>query len=156
MLGVSYGYTYHHHGQDSAFTRYSFTLRLLCTNQSSVYYLGLTHDLHCPRYCDTIARLLRNKRLPPRPLLSPPYTIPYWSCQYRVKAKARCTSEAWQATRPAVYINTYIYKDIYLSFYLYLHIYTVESRIGLKGGFGLTPGKLLTLKYNFISPQVAR
>ena len=30
---------------------------------------------------------------------------------------------------------------------------TVESRIGLKGGFGLTPGKLLTLQYNLLLPQ---
>ena len=33
---------------------------------------------------------------------------------------------------------------------------TVESRLGPKRVFGLTPGKLLTLKFNFILSQIAR
>ena len=32
----------------------------------------------------------------------------------------------------------------------------VESRIRLNGGFGETPGKLLTLEYNFLLPQRGR
>jgi len=32
----------------------------------------------------------------------------------------------------------------------------VESRIGPKTGFGLIPGKLLTLKYNLLLPQRGR
>ena len=50
-------------GNNLAFTRYCFTSRLLCTNQSS-------NDrppahLHCSHYFNTIASLLRNIRRPP-------------------------------------------------------------------------------------------
>jgi len=49
-----------------AFTRYCFTLRLTCTNQSSFY--SPPHP-HCPHYCTTSTRLLRNTRPPFDPLV---------------------------------------------------------------------------------------
>ena len=51
-----------------AFTRYCFTSRLMCTDQSS-----LIAPLH-----NTIARLLDNVRLPLRTLVFMPYAIQYW------------------------------------------------------------------------------
>jgi len=70
-----------------AFTRYCFTSRLLGTNQASFY---CPSHLHCLRYCNTVARPLRNMRPPHRPPLCMPYTIQYWQWQYRVKAKTIC------------------------------------------------------------------
>jgi len=43
-----------------AYTRYYFTARLLCTNPLSVHSPGY---LHCPTWCNTIARLLGSIRL---------------------------------------------------------------------------------------------
>jgi len=43
-----------------AFTRYSFTSRLLCTNQSSFHCPP--PNMHCPYYCNTSVRLSRNIR----------------------------------------------------------------------------------------------
>jgi len=57
------------------FTRYRFTLRLLCGSQSFLYR---PLPVHCPHCCNTIARLLRKIRRPPRPLLCMLYTIQYW------------------------------------------------------------------------------
>ena len=52
--------------QKWAFTRYCFTSRRLCTRLN---HLFIAHPhLHCPHYCNTIARLLRNRRHPPTPL----------------------------------------------------------------------------------------
>jgi len=42
------------------FTRYCFTPKLMCTNQSSV--ITPPPHPHCPHYCTTIAQLLRNIR----------------------------------------------------------------------------------------------
>ena len=47
-----------------AVTRCCFTSRRLLTNQSSFH---CPSHLHCPLYCNTIARLLRNIRCPPDP-----------------------------------------------------------------------------------------
>jgi len=49
-----------------AFTRYSFTPKLSCTSQSFLY---CPFHLHCPDYCNTIARLMRNIQPPPDPLV---------------------------------------------------------------------------------------
>jgi len=49
-----------------AFTRYCFTSRLMCTNQSS--FIASLHP-HCPHYCNMIARLLGSIRLPLRTLV---------------------------------------------------------------------------------------
>ena len=48
----------------AAFTRYSFTC--VWVQESIIPLLPPTH-LHCPHYCNTIARLLREKRLLPDP-----------------------------------------------------------------------------------------
>ena len=55
-------------------TTYCFTSGLLCTNQSSFYCFSY---LHCPHYCNTVARLLRNIRHPPDPpfVCHTPYNI---------------------------------------------------------------------------------
>ena len=69
-----------------AFTRYSFTSRFLCTNQSSLYPpppLALPTPLQY--YCTDIAQ---NTTLPPTPVLFKPYTIQYWRLQYLVKANS--------------------------------------------------------------------
>ena len=57
-----------------AFTRYSFTCRLLCTSLSSLYCLS---HLHRPHGCSTIAILLRNIQPPSDPPFSrnTPYNI---------------------------------------------------------------------------------
>ena len=47
-----------------AFTRYSFTSRLLCTNHSLFY---CPSHLHCPHSCNTFAILLCNIRPPSDP-----------------------------------------------------------------------------------------
>jgi len=47
-----------------AYTRYCFTSRLLCTNQSSLH---CPSHLHRPHGCDIIAILLRNSRPPSDP-----------------------------------------------------------------------------------------
>jgi len=40
---------------------------------------------------------------------------------------------------------------------MHVHIeYPSDPELDQRGGFGLSPGKLLTLKYNFILPQTAR
>jgi len=50
-----------------AFTRYSFTYRLLCTNPSSFY---CPSHLHRPHGCNTIAILVRNTQPPSDPPFS--------------------------------------------------------------------------------------
>jgi len=57
-----------------AFTRYSFTLRLLFTKQLSLY---CPSHLHCPHGCNTIALLLHNMQPPSDPPFSlhTPYNI---------------------------------------------------------------------------------
>jgi len=50
------------------------------------YCIPPTH-LHCPPWCNTIARLLDSIRLTFRPHVCMLYTIQYCSEQYRVKAK---------------------------------------------------------------------
>jgi len=62
-------------GWGLACTRYSFTLRLLSTNQPC--FIPRAH-LHCPPWCNIIARLLDGVRLPFRPPVSMLYTIQYW------------------------------------------------------------------------------
>ena len=71
-----------------AFTRYSFTSRLLCTKQ--LYPFLPPAYLHCPPWCNTIARLLDSIRFPFQPPVCLLYTIQYWQSQYLVKAKACC------------------------------------------------------------------
>jgi len=71
---------------DLAFTRYCFTLQLLCGSQST--FIAPSH-LHCPHYCNTIARLLRKIRRPPDPPFVCYKIIQYWKWQYRVKANLR-------------------------------------------------------------------
>jgi len=69
-----------------AYTRYSFTSRLLCTNQSFVY---CPSHLHRPYGCNTIAILMRYSRPASYPPVFTPHTIQYCALQYRVKAKVR-------------------------------------------------------------------
>jgi len=47
-----------------AFTRYSFTSKLMCTSQSSFY---CPSPMQCPHDCNSFARLLRNSRPFPDP-----------------------------------------------------------------------------------------
>ena len=58
-----------------AFIRYSFTSRLVCTNQP--YFHSPAH-LQCLPWCNTIARLLDSIRLPFRPPVCMLNTIQYW------------------------------------------------------------------------------
>jgi len=60
--------------RELAYTRYSFTYRLLCTNQLLLY---CPSHLHRPHGCNTIALLLHNIQPPSDPLLSrhTPYSI---------------------------------------------------------------------------------
>ena len=58
-----------------AFTRYGFTLKLLCTSESSFFCpspSALPALLHY--YCTTIAQYMT----PPQPPFCMPYTIQYW------------------------------------------------------------------------------
>jgi len=57
-----------------AFTRYSFTPKLCCTSQSSVY---CPFHLLCSHYCNTIVRRMCNIRPPPDPpyICHAPYNI---------------------------------------------------------------------------------
>jgi len=81
-------------GSCLAFTRYSFTTRLLCTNQSSFYRprppafpTRLQYDrTHIAQYTP-----------PPTPLLRLLFTIQHWQWQYRVKAKLCLLSHLWRA-----------------------------------------------------------
>jgi len=68
-----------------AFTRYSSTSRLLCTNQSSSCCPPPTH-LHCPHYYTNHCTAFAPYTTTPRPPMCIPYTIQYWHWQYRVKA----------------------------------------------------------------------
>ena len=85
----------HRHPRDSlfspglAFTRYGFTSRLLCTNQSSVY-CPLPPALRAllQYYCTSMEQYTT----PPRPTFCMAYTIQYWQWQYRVKANPRASS----------------------------------------------------------------
>jgi len=62
-----------HQRQDLAFTRYCFTSRPSCMNQSSFY---CPPHQHCPHGCNTIAIVLRNIRPPSDPpFLCHTYTI---------------------------------------------------------------------------------
>jgi len=66
------------------FTRYVFTFRLSCTNQSSFYCLPPPALPTLLQYhCLAIAQYTT----PPLPPFSKPYTIQYSLCRYRVKAK---------------------------------------------------------------------
>jgi len=58
----------------SVFTRYSFTPKLACTSQSSLY---CPLHLHCSHPCSTIARRMHNIRPPPDPpcICHTPYNI---------------------------------------------------------------------------------
>ena len=67
-----------------AFTRYCYTVRLLCTNLSFVYCpLPFASPALLQYYCTTIPQYTT----PPRPTFCITYTIQYWQWQYRVKAK---------------------------------------------------------------------
>ena len=69
-----------------AFTRYSFTSRLLCTNQSSFYSPPLAAlPTLLTYYWTTIAQYTTLPRLP----RCVPYTIQYWQGQYRVMIKVQ-------------------------------------------------------------------
>ena len=68
-----------------AYTRYSFTPRLLCTNQSSLHYPSQLHRLHG---CNTIAILLRSIHPPSEPPVFIPYTVQCCALQYLVKANS--------------------------------------------------------------------
>ena len=59
---------------DLAFTRYSFTPKLSCTSQASLY---CPVHLLCSHYCKIIARLMRSIRPPPDPPCTchTPYSI---------------------------------------------------------------------------------
>jgi len=71
-----------------AFTRYCFTSRLLCTNQSSLYRaLSPAPPALLQYYCTSICAITT----PPRPPFCMAYSIQYWQLQYRVKAKAHGT-----------------------------------------------------------------
>jgi len=67
-----------------AFTRYSFTSKLLSTNQSTFYCPA---HLHRPHDCNTLLDYCAIYDPPPRLPFCMPYTIQYWQYQYRVKAK---------------------------------------------------------------------
>jgi len=107
-------------------TRYCFTTRLMRTNQSSVYCLPppalptLLHD-----YFTTIAQYT----IPLRPASCMPYTIQYWSWQYRVKAKSsprhRFGLTRIQHKYGVVYYCVYVYVCIcvYVYIYICIHIY---------------------------------
>jgi len=64
-------------------------LRAFCA-QINHPLIGPSHQ-HCPHYCNTIRRILRDLRRPPRPPVCMPYTIQYWQWQYRVKANVSYT-----------------------------------------------------------------
>ena len=116
----------------SAFTRYTFTSRLLCTNQSSLYCPP--PHLQCPHDCIT----LHDYCAIDDPLVTPlVYAIhhTYWQWQSRVRLEAK------PLVNPEHFIFVYVCVCSPPCFPL-----AVESRIGLKGGFGFTPGKLVTLK----------
>jgi len=76
-----------------AFTRYSFTLNLLCTSQSFVY-----PPLFCPHCCKTIARPLSNARPPPTPLL---YALHHTLLVMTISYKGQLLCASSQALRRA-------------------------------------------------------
>jgi len=53
--------------------------------QESIIMLCPPH-LHCPHFCNTVARLLPKIRRPPQPPFCLSYTVRYWLWQYLVKA----------------------------------------------------------------------
>jgi len=63
-----------------------FTLRIVCTNQSSLYCLPpLALPIIVLYYCTTVAQYTTPRDHP----LRMPYTIQCWQWQYRVKAKLK-------------------------------------------------------------------
>jgi len=71
-----------------AFTRYSFTLRHLCTNQPSLYCIPpLALPTIVQYYCTAIGQHTTPHGHP----LRVSYTIQYWQWQYRVKANLPLT-----------------------------------------------------------------
>jgi len=87
-----------------AFKRYWITSRLLCTNQPSFHHRA---NLHCPPWCNTIARLLGS--IHPRP--RPPVFMPHHTLLViTISCKGRAPSPAYaQGALLDVYIYIYIY-----------------------------------------------
>ena len=56
----------------------------------SIIMLCPPPHLHCPHFCNTVARLLPKIRRHPQPPFCMSYTIQYWLWQYLVKAKTFC------------------------------------------------------------------
>jgi len=110
--------------------------------------------LHFPHDCNTIARQLRN--IPHLPFCMP-YTIHYWEWQYGCISMQRYWSSLLRYCPRDFFCWLPIFVDIQL-LHPSAHLgnrtrSTVESRVGLKKGFGLTAGKLLTLKSDLLLPQ---
>jgi len=74
-----------------AVTRYCFTSRLMCTNQSS--FIAPPPSTRTAHTIVLLLHDLRNLRPPTDPPFCMPYTIQYWSWQYRVKTNPppRCS-----------------------------------------------------------------
>jgi len=83
-------------GRKLAFTRGSFTPKLSCTSQSSLYSLLY---LHCSHYCMYVCTTNAQNTTPIRPPLWMPDTIQYWRWQYRVELRRLAAHHASVDTR---------------------------------------------------------
>jgi len=108
---------------DLAFTRYSFTLRLLCTNQSSLYCLPpLALPTIVQYYCTYIAQ----HTTPPRPPLAYAIHCTILAMQYRVKANLRLGC--------SVAYSIYSIGGCYTCYMVY---YTIALHSVLDANFGI-------------------
>jgi len=86
-------------------------------------------------YCTTIEQHTPPPATPP----FMPYTIKYWWWQYRVKAKSLLSHTDPHTPARPLSVSALDPADD-----------AVKSRVGPKRGLAITPGKLLTLKQNFL------
>jgi len=113
-----------------AFTRYCFTPRPMCTNQSSS--IAPPHP-HCPHYCTTMHDYCAIYDPPPTPLL---YAIHHTILVMAISCESQITHRSYSSTTSALrplaaaasaYMYIYIYTQIHIHIQTYIHINITEE-----------------------------